>query len=326
MGAGQILSRRTLKDPGMIGMAMAALVLLFAGLPLLVVASNVLLALYGILPMEAIAWAAEPVVFQFSFFIFAHNLMEAMAIMIISTVYATLPLYLADGTRKLYSDKLANLALWILLLTSVTSFLHHFITLFPALPAALAYHGNIMSWGTGIGAALSIFTILATAWQHGLKPEAGLMAILMGFTLYILDGASAVVTSNVTWAFQLHGTMWQSGHTMTVLAAMAMMWMGVLYHHYPVITGRKLNGRLGNWFVALCSVGCVGAALAMLAGGAAGMPRRFAAWNQEGWMIYGHLILIFGQIIAVAFVIYAWDMHRSREISTQTADDAAPAE
>ena len=96
-----VLSPRTLRDPGMLGMLIAVLILLITGLPLMSVATPILLALYGILPMSMVTWAVEPVVFQFVFYIFAHNLMEAMAIMIVSAVYGTLPLYLADGTRKL---------------------------------------------------------------------------------------------------------------------------------------------------------------------------------------------------------------------------------
>ena len=317
-----LLSPRKLNDPGMLGMAMAVLILLVMGIPILIVASAVLLGLYGIVPMEAITWATEPVVFQFAFWIFAHNLMEAMAIMVISALYGTLVLYLADGTRKLYSDRLANLALWILLVTSVTSFFHHFYTMFPALPSALAYHGNIMSWGTGIGAALTIFTVLATIWKHGLRIDPGIMAILMGFVLYILDGVTAIVTSNVAWSFQLHGTMWASGHTMAVLIAVGMIWMGVLYHHFPVITGRKLNNRLGNRFITLYTVGSIGAMWAFMAAGAAGMPRRFAAWNQEGWMIYGVLILIFGLIIGVSLAYYAYDMLKAEDISSSQQDGA----
>ena len=310
-----VLSERSLNDPGMLGMTLSALTLLIAGLPLVVVGTTLLLALYGVIPMSMAAWAAEPVVFQYVFFIFAHNLMEAMALMVSSAMYATLPLYLADGTRKLFSDKLANTALWILLLTSVTSFLHHFITSYPAQPAALSYWGNIMSWGTGIGAAISIFTVLATIWQHGLRAEPGIIAVLLGWALYILDGASAMVTSNVAWAYVLHGTMWQSGHTMTVILAMSLMWMGVLYHHYPVITGRKLDPALGTWFVRLFTVGGFGAAIAMLAGGAAGMPRRFADWNQEGWMVYGHMIMIFGLILGASFVVYAYNLLQSRDLN-----------
>ena len=319
-----VLNRRKLGDPGMLGMAMAAFVLLIMGTPLLIVASAVLLFLYGILPFAWIAWAADPMVFQFVFYIFAHNLMEAMAIMIISAVYATLPLYLADGTRKLYSDRMANLALWILLLTSVTSFFHHFFTMFPALPSALSYHGNIMSWGTGVGAAITIFTITMTIIKHGLRPEAGVMAVLMGFTLYILDGVSAIITSNVAWSFQLHGTMWQAGHTMAVLIAMSMMWMGVLLHHYPVITGRVLDAARGKWFVILFTVGAMGVNWSFLAAGAAGMPRRFASWNQEGWMIYGYFILFFGLCLALSMVVFLIDMSKARRIDTGM--EGAPAE
>lgn len=318
-----LLSPRTLNDPGMLGMAMAVFVLLVMGIPLMLVATPILLGLYGIIPMEMIAWATEPVVFQFVFWIFAHNLMEAMAIMVVSAMYATLPLYLADGTRKLYSDRLANLALWILLVTSVTSFFHHFFTMFPALPSALAYHGNIMSWGTAVGSALTIFTVLATIWKHGIRPEPGVMIVMMGFMLYILDGVTAIITSNVAWSFQLHGTMWAAGHTMAVLVAMTMMWMGVLYHHYPVVTGRVLSNKLGNWFVWLYTVGSMGAMYAFMAAGAAGMPRRFAAWNQEGWMIYGVLILLFGLMIGAAFVIYAYDLWKSEAIEAPIGDVAA---
>jgi len=323
-----ILSERSLNDPGMLGMVLAVLVLLIMGTPILIIASYVLLALYGILPLAAVAWATEPVVFQFAFFTFAHNLMEAMAIMVISGIYATLPLYLSDGTRKLYSDRLANAALWILLVTSFSSFFHHFITLFPNLPATLAYHGNIMSWATGVGAALSIFTILATIWKHGIDMRPGLMIALMGFAVYILDGASAIVTSNVAWSFQLHGTMWQSGHTMTVLIGMSMMWMGVVYHHYPVMTDRVLNDKLGYWFVALFTPGAIGAALAMLAGGAAGMPRRFADWSQGGWSIYGDLTLLFGLMMAAGLVVYAVNFMKSRPIPAVVQGSAAaePAE
>ncbi|HEC05676.1 MAG TPA: hypothetical protein ENJ12_02410 [Thiolapillus brandeum] len=318
-----ILSKREITDPGMVGMVMAVLILLVMGTPIMIVTTLIMLGFYGIISLDAIAWATDPVVFQFAFYIWAHNLMEAMAIMVISAVYGTLPLYLADGTRKLYSDRLANLALWILLFTSFTSFFHHFFTMFPALPAALAYHGNVMSWATGIGAALSIFTILATVWKHGVKPEPGVIALFLGFVLYIFDGISAIITSNVAWSFQLHGTMWQSGHTMNVLIAMGLLWLGVLYHHYPVITGRRLNRSLGNKFVALYVIGGLGAGWAMLAGGADGMPRRFAAWNQEGWMIWGNLILFFGLVLGASFAVLAYNFFSSRNIDATAEEQKA---
>ena len=109
------------------------------------------------------------------------------------------------------------------------------------------------------------------------------------------------------------------------IVAMSMMWLGVLYHHYPVITGRKLDPVLGSWFVRLFAVGGIGAALAMLAGGAAGMPRRFADWHQEGWMLYGNLILLFGLILGASLVVYVYNLLKSREIALPSGERVVPA-
>jgi len=318
-----VLSERNMRDPGMLGMIMSAFILFVLGLPLMVVVGALMLTLYGIVPLESVAWASDVVVFQFVFYVFAHNLMEAMAIMVISAVYATIPLYLADGTRKLYSDKLANLALWILLITSVTSFFHHFYTMFPALPASLGYHGNIMSWGTGIGAALSVFTILATIFKHGVKPEPALIIILAGFLIYILDGVGAMVAANVAISYKLHGTVWVGGHAMTVLTAMSMMWMGVLYHHFPVITGRRLDPKAGIRFAVVYFIGAVGLFYSFTAGGALGMPRRFADW-EGSWMFIGGLIFVFGAILTYAFALYIVNLIKAEELSAPAPARVAP--
>jgi cytochrome c oxidase subunit 1 len=117
--------------------------------------------------------------------------------------------------------------------------------------------------------------------------------------------------------------MWAGGHTMAVLISMSLMWMGVLYHHYPVLTGRRLATTAANWFVALYTVGAIGASYSFLAAGAAGMPRRFAAWNQEGWMVYGVFILIFGLIIAASLIAYAYSLLKSSDITPTPGE--APA-
>ena len=113
---------------------------------------------------------------------------------------------------------------------------------------------------------------------------------------------------------------------MAVLVAISLIWMGVFYHHYPVITGRKLNPTMGNWFVGLYSIGAAGAMYAFMAAGAAGMPRRFAAWNQEGWMVYGNFVLIFGLLIGAGLLVFAWDLMNSREIETSPGEETVPAE
>ncbi len=307
------LAERSMKDPGMIGMVMGVLVLLVTGIPLLSIASPILLYLYGIIPAEWIAWAATPVVFEFIFYIFAHNLMEAMAIMIVGAVYATLPLCTADGSRRLYSDKIANLALWILLVTSLTSFFHHFFTMYPALPSTFAYHGNIMSYGTAIGGALTIFTILATIWKHGLVATPAVFLILGGFVMYILDGVTAIVISNVAWNFKLHGTVWAGGHAMSVLIAISMLWMGMLYYHYPLMTNRTIDDSTARKCIKYFFLSFVGLFYTFLAAGASGMPRRNANWEGD-WLIYGALLGVFGTILIYSFYLYFASLRNSKAL------------
>lgn len=319
-----ILSPRSMMDPGMFGMMLGILVLVITGVPLVVVGTTMLLGLYGILPTAMVSWATEPVVFQYVWYIFAHNLMEVMAVMVTGALYATVPLYLADGTRELYSNRLANLAMTIMTIFAFTAFLHHFYNLTPTQPAALAVHGNIMSWGIGTGVALTIFNILATIWKHGLKPEPGIVTALLGFALYVSDGVNAMVEGTVANNVQLHGTMFISGHSMIVIIAISLMWMGILYHHYPVITGRKLNSVLGYRSIKLTFIGAFGLMASFQAGGAAGMPRRFAEWAQGGWMIFGVLILLFGLLLTAGYVMYFYNLAKSREIS-QAPGQAAPS-
>ena len=121
--------------------------------------------------------------------------------------------------------------------------------------------------------------------------------------------------------------MWEAGHTMAVRIAMSLIWIGVLLHQYPVITGRTLNRALGNWFVTLHTVGAMGVAWSFLAAGASGKPRHFAAWYQEGWMFFGYLILIFGLCRGASLFVLGLDLKKSLAIAEITpAGQGAPAE
>ena len=72
----------------------------------------------------------------------------------------------------------------------------------------------------------------------------------------------------------------------------------------------------------LYTIGGVGAMYAFMAAGAAGMPRRFAAWNQEGWLIYGVFILLFGLVLGASLVVFAYDLRKSKDIPAAPGNQA----
>jgi heme/copper-type cytochrome/quinol oxidase subunit 1 len=51
-----------------------------------------------------------------------------------------------------------------------------------------------------------------------------------------------------------------------------------------------------------------------MAGGALGMPRRFADW-EGSWMVIGMFIFVFGIALTYAFALYIYNLMKSREIS-----------
>ena len=55
------------------------------------------------------------------------------------------------------------------------------------------------------------------------------------------------------------------------------------------------------------------------------MPRRFADWNQEGWILYGQLILLFGLVLGASLAVYAYNLLRARAIGEAVAPRGVPA-
>ena len=131
--------------------------------------------------------------------------------------------------------------------------------------------------------------------------------------MYILDGAAAIVVSNVAWNFQLHGTLWVGGHAMVVLIAISALWMGMLYYHFPLMTNRTIDDSTARSSIKYLFISYIGLFYTFMAAGADGVPRRNADWDGE-WMIYAVLLTIFGCMMLYAFILYALSLTRSKPI------------
>jgi cytochrome c oxidase subunit 1 len=76
----------TLNPYGMAGMLPYIFIIPPIGAAITLAALLIGTALLGLVPLSSIGWALQCLNFNYSFWIFAHNLMEAMGIMAISTV------------------------------------------------------------------------------------------------------------------------------------------------------------------------------------------------------------------------------------------------
>jgi cytochrome c oxidase subunit 1 len=82
-------------------MAIYALVMPILGLPVFLFAIVVFLVALDLISPETIPLATSPRSFSVAFWLFAHNLMEAMGIMTVGALYVLVPRYTRSG--KLYA-------------------------------------------------------------------------------------------------------------------------------------------------------------------------------------------------------------------------------
>jgi cytochrome c oxidase subunit 1 len=107
-------------------MAIYALVMPILGLPVFLFAIVVFLVALDLISPETIPLATSPRSFSVAFWLFAHNLMEAMGIMTLGALYALVPRYTRSG--KLYSPRLAAVAMVRYTMAAIPAFGHHLYT------------------------------------------------------------------------------------------------------------------------------------------------------------------------------------------------------
>ncbi len=301
----------TLSPSGMASMLPFIFVVPPIGAPILAAATLIGAALIGVIPLPSISWFLEAVNFNYLFWPWAHNLMEAMGIMAIGTVYWIVPRYTADVSRepRLYSEKLGIFAIIFYTTAAAFAFPHHLFTMSSTQPIGLSYVGQVASWLTGFGAAFSVFNILATGWRYGLRIRPASLAVLLGFALYITDGFLAMQLGTIGWNYRLHGTYYVTAHLMTILIAVTLIWIGAMYHHYHLLRGGNENEKLAYLHVILTAIAGFGLMYTMATMGVAGIPRRAYPFPIEAGSALS-LLIIFGTLLAAAQAVFIVNLIR----------------
>jgi heme/copper-type cytochrome/quinol oxidase subunit 1 len=269
----------TLNPSGMASMLPYVFIIPPVGAAISLAAVAIGIALLGIVPLSSVGWALQSLNFNYPFWVFAHNLMEAMGVMAIGTVYWLVPRYTVmergeTGVRTLFSEKLGLLAIVFYSTAAIMAFPHHLFTMPTSQPQGLSYTGQIASWLTGFGAAFSVFNVLATSYAFGLRLTPASLAAMLGFGVYVADGFLAMQLGTIGWAYRLHGTYAATAHLMTILLAVTLIWIGALYHSFQLLFGRPENRKLAYIHIVATAVAALGLLYTMAAMGGLGIPRR----------------------------------------------------
>lgn len=301
--------RALVPDPGSLDMAIYALVMSILGLPVFLFAIVVFLVALDLISPETIPLATSPRSFSVAFWLFAHNLMEAIGIMTLGALYALVPRYTRSG--KLYSPRLAAVAMVLYTMAAMPAFSHHLYSWVTNSPQVFQNVSRSTSWATGfIAASSTAFDVGLTVWRHGLRIDPAPLLMLEGFLLYLIDGFVALELSTPAWNLRLHGTLYATAHTMTILTAVLLVFLGVMYYYYPALRDRQLDIRMGFWHSGLSRLAALAMFFSLLIAGVAGLPRRAYPWL-PGEGTYAVPLLLFGLIVALAQFVFLWKLLRS---------------
>lgn len=178
--------RGLIPDPGSLGMSVYALIMPILGLPVFLFTTVVFLVTLGLLRPETIPIATSARSFNVAFWLFAHNLMEAMGIMAFGDIYIIVPRYTRSG--QLHSPRAAGVAMILYTMAAIPAFGHPFYTWVTGNPEVLQNVSRSTSWATGfIAATLTAFNVGLTAWRNGLRAHPAPLLILEGLLLYLID-------------------------------------------------------------------------------------------------------------------------------------------
>lgn len=307
----------TLNPSGMASMLPYIFIIPMLGSAILLAATLIGLSLVNLIPAQAIAWVLQPINFNYPFWVWAHNLMEAMGIMGLGTVYWLIPRYTVKMERggdvepRLYSEKLGIFAIIFYSAAAVVAFPHHLFTMPTSQPLGLSLIGQIASWLTGFGAAFSVFNVSATSYKYGLRLTPTTLAAMLGFAIYVVDGFLAMQLGTIGWAYRLHGTYYATAHLMTILLAVTLIWIAAAYHSHSLLTGRNPSNRLAYTHIILTAIGALGIFYTMAYMGADGVPRRaYPLPPGPGWPMA--VLLIFGALLAAGQAAFILNLLRAR--------------
>jgi cytochrome c oxidase subunit 1 len=263
------------------------------------------------------AFALNPLVIKNMIYFFGHVFINATIYMAVIAIYEILPIYAHRPWRTSRVFYLGWIASTVMVLTAYP---HHLLMDF-VMPSWVLIAGQIISWCSGLPVALiTAFGTLTIVYRSGIRWDTASGLLFAGMLGWIAGGIPAIVDSTIPINSLMHNTLWVPGHFHTYLLGMMAMLLGfatyITHGRSPAGLG---FGPLGFWLYLLGSAVFV---LAFLAGGSAGVPRRYAVHLSE-WLPYDRMgVLGAIMIVAGALLLIVRTLNRFRGLAQDGLDNA----
>jgi cytochrome c oxidase subunit 1 len=198
---------------------------------------------------------------------------------------------------------------------------HHMYTagLGPVAEAGFGIATMMIAVPTGV----KIFNWIGTMWGGKIRLELPMLFSIGFVSLFVIGGLSGVTHSVVPSDYQQHDSYYVVAHFHYVLFGGGVFgFVAGAYYWFPKWTGRFLDKRLGLWHFWLMLIGFNLTFAPMHILGLNGMPRRTYRYGEGlGWEFWNQVATVGSFIIGVSFLIFAWNLVKSRKRGVEAGPD-----
>ncbi|PMR70801.1 cytochrome c oxidase subunit I [Halomonas heilongjiangensis] len=260
----------------------------------------------------------SPLLFQHLFWFFGHPEVYIVALPafgIVSDILAT------HARKNIFGYRMM---VWAIIIIGVLSFVvwaHHMFV-----SGMNPYFGFLFATTTliiAVPTAIKVYNWVLTLWKGNIHLTVPMLFAIGFIFTFVNGGLSGLFLGNVTVDVPLADTYFVVGHFHMVMAvAPVLVVFGAIYHWYPKITGRMLDDTLGKIHFWVTFLGAYAIFYPMHFLGFAGVPRRYYAYGETGYI--ADSVQALNAFISVAAIIVAltqlifffnlvWSYYRGRE-------------
>jgi cytochrome c oxidase subunit I len=260
----------------------------------------------------------DPMLWQHMFWFFGHPEVYIVAIPAFGVISEVLPVF---SRKPIFGYRTLVFAFFGIAALSFGVWAHH---LFTTGQVNLVWF-SVMTFLIAVPTGIKFFNWIGTMWGGKLRFPTPMLFALGFMVIFLVGGITGIFLASPPIDFHVHDTYYVVAHFhFTMLAALQFGLFAGLYFWFPKMFGRRLSERIGRWHFWLWSVGFLLTFLPQFQLGLDGMPRRipdYSAYSPHGWTTLNQLSSVGAAILAVAGLLFIWNVAVSLARGKVAGDD-----
>ncbi|MDN4576475.1 cytochrome c oxidase subunit I [Pandoraea cepalis] len=213
----------------------------------------------------------SPLLFQHLFWFFGHPEVYIVALPAFGIVSDLISVH---ARKNIFGYRMMVWAILAIGALSVVVWAHHMF-----ISGMNPYFGFFFATTTliiAIPTAIKVYNWVLTLWRGDIHLTVPMLFAIGFISTFVIGGLTGLFLGNVSVDMPLSNTYFVVAHFHMVMGVSPLLVIfGGIYHWYPLITGRRMNDRLGQWHFWITFLGTYAIFFPMHYLGILGMPRRY---------------------------------------------------